>query len=64
MSRTILTVGFYALIVLLSLGAKHIEAPYVILGQLSTLVYFGALLFILPSTGVLENAAIRVKASN
>ena len=64
MSRTVLTVGFYALIVLLSLGAKHIEAPYVILGQLSTLIYFGALLFILPSTGVLENAAIRVKANN
>ena len=60
MSRTVLTIGFYALIILLSLGAKHIEAPYVLLGQLSTVIYFGALLFILPSTGIIENAAIRI----
>jgi ubiquinol-cytochrome c reductase cytochrome b subunit len=64
MSRTVLTIGFYALIILLSLGAKHIEAPYVLLGQVSTLVYFGALLFVLPSTGIIENAALRIKANN
>jgi len=59
-ARVLLATGFYAFIILLSLGAKHIEAPYVLLGQVSTLVYFGALLFLLPSAGLLENATLSI----
>ncbi|RZK33583.1 MAG: cytochrome b, partial [Hymenobacter sp.] len=63
-ARTLLTVGFFAFIVLLSLGAKHIESPYVVMGQVSTVVYFGALLFGLPSAGLIENASIDISAND
>lgn len=63
-ARVLLATGFYAFVILLSLGAKHIEAPYVLLGQVSTLVYFGALLFLLPSAGLLENATLSINKSS
>lgn len=63
-ARLCLATGFYAFIVLLSLGAKHIEAPYILLGQLSTLVYFGVLLFMLPSAGLFENSLLSINRSS
>lgn len=62
-ARSLLAIGFYAFIILLSLGAKHIEAPYVLLGQVSTIIYFGALLFLLPSAGLLENATLSLRTN-
>lgn len=54
-NRFLLAIGLFAFITLLSLGSKHIEAPYVILGQLMTLSYFGVLLFMVPTSGLVEN---------
>lgn len=54
-NRTLLAIGIFAFITLISLGAKHIEYPYVFLGQIITLTYFGVLLFMVPSSGLIEN---------
>jgi len=54
-TRILLVLGLYCFVVLLSLGSKHIEAPYIVLGQSTTLIYFITLLFALPSIGILEN---------
>jgi ubiquinol-cytochrome c reductase cytochrome b subunit len=40
---------------LMVLGAKHVEAPYIVLGQIATFIYFTYFLFLVPSTSTLEN---------
>lgn len=37
------------------LGAQHIEIPYVLLGQICTILYFGYFLVLLPIISILEN---------
>lgn len=39
------------------LGAEHPEAPFVILGQIATALYFASFIFIVPVVGVLGNTA-------
>ena len=43
-------------ILLMILGAKHVESPFIELGQLATLVYFGYFFIIVPGTSLLENS--------
>lgn len=40
---------------LMILGAKHVEAPFIVLGQIATFIYFSYFLFLVPSTSILEN---------
>lgn len=54
-NRSVLAVGLLTFVALTSLGAKHIEVPYVMLGQLMTATYFAVLLFFVPSSGLIEN---------
>lgn len=58
-TRVLLIIGVYCFFMLVSLGAKHIEAPYILLGQLCTITYFSALLVLLPTIGVYENYLYR-----
>jgi ubiquinol-cytochrome c reductase cytochrome b subunit len=39
----------------MKLGACHVETPFIELGQLSTVVYFGYFLFIVPAISFIEN---------
>jgi ubiquinol-cytochrome c reductase cytochrome b subunit len=43
------------LLILMKLGACHVETPFIELGQLSTVVYFGYFLFIVPAISFIEN---------
>jgi ubiquinol-cytochrome c reductase cytochrome b subunit len=54
-NRLLLAIGLFAFITLLSLGAKHIEAPFIVLGQMITVTYFAVLLVMVPSSGLVEN---------
>lgn len=45
-------------LILMQLGAKHVEDPFILLGQISTVLYFGHFLLIVPSLSVLENTLI------
>lgn len=48
----IFVANFLALMVL---GAKHVQAPSVVLGQIATVIYFANFLLAIPSLSTLEN---------
>jgi len=57
--RPISKIAFYTFVVnfliLLWLGAKHVESPYIELGQFSTIFYFSYFIIIFPIISLLEN---------
>ena len=60
--RPISKILFYVFVanflVLMSLGAKHVESPFIEFGQLSTALYFAHFAFIVPATSLIENTLI------
>ena len=44
------------LLLLMVLGAKHVESPFIEFGQLATLLYFLYVAFTVPFTGVVQNS--------
>ena len=42
-------------LILMQLGAKHVESPFIEFGQISTLLYFAYFLVILPLISLIEN---------
>ena len=60
--RPISKILFYVFVanflVLMSLGAKHVESPFIEFGQLSTVLYFAHFLFIVPAISLLENTLV------
>jgi ubiquinol-cytochrome c reductase cytochrome b subunit len=51
--------------ILMILGAKHVEAPYIELGQICTVYYFSHFLIIMPLVSLVENnlASLRLNTS-
>jgi len=45
-------------VVLMQLGAKHVESPYIELGQISTVLYFSHFLIIVPLVSLIESNLI------
>ena len=45
-------------LILMQLGAKHVESPYIELGQISTVLYFAYFLVIVPIVSLIENSLI------
>ena len=45
-------------LILMQLGAKHVESPFIEFGQISTFLYFSYFLFILPFIALIENTLI------
>jgi ubiquinol-cytochrome c reductase cytochrome b subunit len=45
-------------LVLMQLGAKHVESPFIEFGQISTILYFAHFVFIVPFVSLLENTLI------
>ncbi len=43
-------------LVLMQLGAKHVESPFIELGQISTVIYFAYFLIIMPLISFFENS--------
>jgi ubiquinol-cytochrome c reductase cytochrome b subunit len=48
-------------LVLMQLGARHVESPFIELGQVSTFIYFSYFLIIIPIISLLENTLIDLK---
>jgi ubiquinol-cytochrome c reductase cytochrome b subunit len=42
-------------LILMQLGAKHVEDPFIMLGQISTVYYFAHFVIILPLVSLIEN---------
>jgi ubiquinol-cytochrome c reductase cytochrome b subunit len=57
-------VAFYIFVanflVLMVLGAKHVESPFIELGQISTIIYFSHYLIIVPLVSLIENSFIEL----
>jgi ubiquinol-cytochrome c reductase cytochrome b subunit len=45
-------------LILMQLGAKHVESPFIELGQISTALYFAHFLIIVPFITLIENSLI------
>jgi ubiquinol-cytochrome c reductase cytochrome b subunit len=58
--RPISKIVFYIFVanflILMQLGAKHVESPFIEFGQISTALYFAHFLFIVPCVTLLENS--------
>jgi ubiquinol-cytochrome c reductase cytochrome b subunit len=52
-------IAFYIFVanflVLMQLGAKHVESPFIEFGQISTVLYFAHFIFIVPALSIIEN---------
>jgi ubiquinol-cytochrome c reductase cytochrome b subunit len=42
----------------MQLGAKHVEDPFILFGQISTVLYFGYFIIIIPIVSCLENTLL------
>ena len=47
-------------LILMQLGAKHVESPFIEFGQISTVIYFAHFLIIVPLISLLENSLIEL----
>jgi len=47
-------------LILMQLGAKHVESPFIELGQISTILYFSYFLFLVPLISLFENSLIEL----
>jgi ubiquinol-cytochrome c reductase cytochrome b subunit len=62
--RPLSKIAFYIFVanflILMQLGAKHVESPFIEFGQISTIIYFSYFLVIVPVTSLLENSLIEL----
>ena len=50
-------------LVLMQLGAKHVESPFIEFGQISTVLYFSYFIVIVPCISLMENTLIDLSFS-
>jgi ubiquinol-cytochrome c reductase cytochrome b subunit len=51
-------------LILMQLGAKHVESPFIEFGQISTVLYFSHFLIIVPLISILENTLMDLSLYN
>jgi ubiquinol-cytochrome c reductase cytochrome b subunit len=60
--RPLSKIAFYIFVanflILMVLGAKHVESPFIEFGQISTVIYFSHFLIIVPVVSLIENSLI------
>jgi ubiquinol-cytochrome c reductase cytochrome b subunit len=60
--RPLSKIAFYVFVtnflILMQLGAKHVESPFIEFGQISTVLYFAHFLVIVPFLTLIENSLI------
>lgn len=65
--RPLSKVAFYIFVtnflILMQLGAKHVESPFIEFGQISTALYFAHFLIITPVISILENTLMDLSVS-
>jgi ubiquinol-cytochrome c reductase cytochrome b subunit len=62
--RPLSKIAFYIFVanflILMQLGAKHVESPFIEFGQISTAIYFAYFLIIVPLLSLFENTLIEL----
>jgi ubiquinol-cytochrome c reductase cytochrome b subunit len=66
--RPLSKIAFYIFIanflILMQLGAKHVESPFIEFGQISTVLYFSHFVVIVPLISLLENTFVELHLRN
>jgi ubiquinol-cytochrome c reductase cytochrome b subunit len=66
--RPLSKIAFYIFaanfLILMQLGAKHVESPFIEFGQISTVLYFAHFLILVPSISLIENSLIELGTSS
>jgi ubiquinol-cytochrome c reductase cytochrome b subunit len=66
--RPLSKIAYFAFVanflILMQLGANHVESPYIEFGQISTVYYFSHFLIIVPLISLLENSLIELSTNN
>ena len=60
LSKIIFYVFMANFLVLMQLGAKHVESPFIEFGQISTILYFSYFLIMVPLITYIENTLINL----
>ena len=62
--RPLSKIAFYIFVgnflILMQLGAKHVESPFIEFGQISTVLYFSHFLVIMPLVSFIENTLVEL----
>lgn len=64
LSKIVFYVFVANFLILMQLGAKHVEAPFIVFGQISTVLYFAHFLIIVPTISLIENTLMDLSISN
>ncbi|KAJ6435984.1 cytochrome b (mitochondrion) [Purpureocillium lavendulum] len=64
LSKIVFYIFVINFLILMQLGAKHVESPFIEFGQISTAIYFGYFFVIMPAISVLENTLIDLYQAN
>jgi ubiquinol-cytochrome c reductase cytochrome b subunit len=66
--RPLSKIAFYVFVanflILMQLGAKHVESPFIEFGQISTVLYFSHFIIIVPVITLIENTLIELNYNN
>ena len=61
-------VGFFTLVatffILMAMGGRHAEAPYIAIGQIATFLYFSYFVLLVPTISLLENSLVDLRNYN
>jgi len=58
LSKIVFYIFIANFLILMQLGAKHVESPFIEFGQISTVLYFSHFLIIVPAISLLENTLV------
>ena len=58
LSKIVFFIFIANFLILMQLGAKHVESPFIEFGQISTVLYFAHFFLIVPFVSFLENTLI------
>jgi len=64
LSKIVFYVFVANFLILMQLGAKHVESPFTEFGQVSTVLYFSHYLIIVPLISLLENSLVDLSTYN
>lgn len=63
LSKVVFYIFVANFLILMELGAKHVESPFIEFGQISTFLYFSYFTVIVPIISVIENTLIDINFS-
>jgi ubiquinol-cytochrome c reductase cytochrome b subunit len=64
LSKTAFFIFVANFLVLMQLGAKHVESPFIEFGQISTVLYFLYFTFVIYCLTIIENTLIELKVKS